>query len=171
MTTDNLLGQIFNSPWSRRLATFTGLVLVVMVSHGLAQLTWLLVPAPQPNVPPMERAVASPQIAQPAPEESTESLASLHLFGKLRQEVAVVPPSTPRDAPETKLQLVLSGVVASDNQQKARAFIVPPNGEELPYSLGAKLPGNAQLAEIHADRVILLRNDRYETLYLQKLDE
>ena len=34
------------------------------------------------------------------------------------------------------------------------------------YAVGDKVPGNAELSEIHVDRVILMRSGRYETLSL-----
>ena len=34
------------------------------------------------------------------------------------------------------------------------------------YAVGDKVPGNAELSEIHTSRVILMRSGRYETLSL-----
>ena len=74
--------------------------------------------------------------------------------------------SAPVDAPETKLKLVLRGVFSSEDQDNARAIIADPRGKEEQYSIGDMLPGNAELSEVHADKVILKRSGRYETLRL-----
>ena len=74
----------------------------------------------------------------------------------------------PIEAPETKLQLILRGVLSSNDPEHARAIIADPRGKEEQYAVGKELPGNAELSEIHPDRVILKRNGRFETLRLPK---
>ncbi|MCP4040644.1 MAG: hypothetical protein GY731_01655 [Gammaproteobacteria bacterium] len=99
----------------------------------------------------------------PAPER----IAQWHLFGQQQSLREVVKPA-PVKAPETKLNLTLRGVLSSDDTENARAIITNPKGEEKLYRVGEKLPGGAKLAEIHANNVLLRRNDRLETLLLAK---
>jgi general secretion pathway protein C len=87
-------------------------------------------------------------------------------MGVVTQQAAPVKQATPVDAPDTRLKLVLRGALASDDKQHARAIIADPRGQEEQYSIGDTLPGNAELSEVYPDRVILMRNGRYETLRL-----
>jgi general secretion pathway protein C len=76
--------------------------------------------------------------------------------------------TAPIDAPETRLNLVLRGVLSSDDPKEARAIIAEPNGTENFFSVVAALPGGAELKEIYADRIILMRAGRHETLRLPR---
>jgi len=95
-------------------------------------------------------------------------IASYHLFGhaeKSRPEVR----RAPTVAPETRLKLTLSGVLAATaEQQAARAIIAGPDGHGKSYTINDRLPGGAVVKEIHPDRVILTRHGKYETLRLPR---
>lgn len=93
-------------------------------------------------------------------------LPSWHLFGEAARDAAAARPVAPVDAPDTHLKLVLHGAFSSGDEAFSRAIIADPRGKEEMYAIGDKLPGNAELREVHADRVILLRGGRYETLRL-----
>lgn len=163
---DEFLSRVLSGRWTMALARLATLLLTLLLSHGLAQLTWILVPEPEyEEVKPI---AATPRAAPVRQQDnSAQRLSNLHLFGKVSREPKTVVTSSVA-APETKLRLVLSGVVASDNKASARAIIAEPNGREEQYAIDAALPGGVQLSDILPDRVILLRNNRYETLYLQK---
>ena len=89
-------------------------------------------------------------------------------MGVAAQGSQPVQTNIPIEAPETKLQLILRGALSSDDPEHARAIIADPRGKEEQYAIGEELPGNAELSEIHPDRVILKRNGRFETLRLPK---
>jgi general secretion pathway protein C len=149
----------------RTLITVINLLLVIWIAWLLATLTWDLVNGREPLeiVPPASQAVIPPV------DKSTQLVRQLpnwHLFGEAAREAAPVKPSAPVDAPETRLKLVLRGAFSSGDVAFSRAIIADPRGKELMYAIGDKVPGNAELREIHADRVILLRGGRYETLRL-----
>ena len=153
-----------------RVAALVNITLILFAAYAAAQLTWYF-------VPDAEAAVMAPQSGTVTPAGAhidrhgvdVARLASYHLFGKMdkrqlgKQQVPVVR--------ATRLPLTLHGVVASDRPDTARAIIAEPNAGELSYSIGAMLPGNARLEEIHADKIILSRNGQLETLLLPNDNE
>jgi len=153
-------GQVAQVAWG------INLLLVIWVAYMLAELTWSLVP-----VPALQK---SDQI-EFKPARSLETVAAAnygqiakwHLFGQTKTVVQT--PERPIQAPETRLNLKLMGVLSSDEKVNAKAIIADPKGVQKSYGIGAQLPGDAELIEIHPDRVILLRNKRHETLRLERL--
>jgi hypothetical protein len=51
---------------------------------------------------------------------------------------------------------------------QALSRVGDPGGREAHYSIGDSLPGNARLAGIYADRIMLDRSGHYETLRLPR---
>ena len=145
-----------------KLAQWASMGLLVVVSYAASVTTWNLVSVlktPEAVTPPP---MVAPRSAQPQPTQAT--LSAMHLFGSSEQ----APSSGAIDAPETRLNLTLNGVIASTDKRIARAFIATAGSTEKSYSIDATLPGGAVLKEIHPDRVILLRSGRYETLRMPK---
>jgi general secretion pathway protein C len=146
-----------------RLAPVVNVLLIVLIAFTLARFTWrIFAPetAPQPDQPAVT-SLTGP--GRDIDSQAIRQLAALHLFGEVKVEDVAPPPVV--DAPDTRLNLTLSGVLAVDSPD-ARAIIASPDGNENAYAVGDSLPGNARLRQIHADRVILETNGRYETLRL-----
>ncbi len=141
----------------------TNLVLVALLAYSLATMTWAVLPkvAQNQNVPVSAGSAATPQPSQR--QYSADDIVRWHLFGI---DAPVAESAVPTVMPETTLNLVLRGVLASDDPKIARAIISEPSGDEGFYAIGALLPGNAELKEIHPDRIVLFRSGRYETLRL-----
>jgi len=140
-------------------------LLVVWIASLIANLTWDVL---SPEEESGEAAVVpanAPVQANPD-RQLINQLPGWHLMGVVARGSAPVTTSAPVDAPETSLKLVLKGVFSSDDQDNARAIIADPRGKEEQYSVGDKLPGNAELSEVHPRKVILKRGGRYETLTL-----
>lgn len=135
------------------------IVLVLLLAHALAQLTWVTVPAPSQPLPP-------PSASRPATQARADyrQIANLHLFGQAPQ--AAARGSAPIDAPETRLNLTLRGILFNTDPAQTRAIISAPGQDDQIYQTGAQLPGGAVIDQIYADRVMLLRNGQYETLRL-----
>lgn len=160
------LVRITEGTGMRRAILVINLLLVVWIASILANLTWSLL-APPPEPPAAVEVEAGNVAAAPDPTlQLIRQLPGWHLMGTAQQAPEPVQASTPIDAPDTRLQLVLHGSLASDDKKEARAIIADPKGEEDQYAIGDTLPGNAELSEIYPDRVILLRGGRYETLRL-----
>lgn len=141
----------------------TNLVLVALLAYALAEMTWTALPQTieEQNVP--LPAVNGTPIQSLQRKYSADDIVRWHLFGK---EPPPADTAVPEVMPETTLNLVLRGVIASDDQETARAIISEPSGNESFYAVGALVPGNAELKEIHPDRIVLFRGGRYETLRL-----
>lgn len=142
-----------------RLALVVSIVLVLLLAHALAQLTWVTVPAPSQPLPP-------PSASRPATQARADyrQIANLHLFGQAPQ--AAARSSAPIDAPETRLNLTLRGILFNTDPAQTRAIISAPGQDDQIYQTGAQLPGGAVIDQIYADRIMLLRNGQYETLRL-----
>jgi len=154
----------------RRLPLLATLVAIVLLAQGLALLTWQLLPAPElddtalATVTPVASSVKTPAKQSPNPQQ----IARWHLFGELQKAAPKPAVTTMTEAPDTSLNLKLSGVLASSDPRMARAIIADAKGKEDAYAVGEGLPGNAVLREIYADRVILEYRGRLETLRLPK---
>ncbi len=146
-----------------RLPWILAALLIAALGYRMAELTWRVVPVTESEeVIPAEPAVANAQIAKPAVETS---ISQSNLFGRV--EIAVAPKVEEQVVvPETRLNLTLLGVISSSTVGTAKAIISDASGNEEYYSIGMQVPGGASLEEIHADYVMLKRNNRLEMLRL-----
>ena len=150
-----------------RLPTIVTVLLIILLAHGLAKLTWNIVPLPEVEQTTASEQRQKPQAARVVRDQPlANKISNFNLFGKHEPKKVVVEPVRPAVVPETKLNLKLRGVFASKDKNAARAIIADSRGDEDSYQIGASLPGGATLSEIHADRVILEHNGRFETLKL-----
>lgn len=141
------------------------LLLVIWIAGQLATLTWGLLSPEDMNAP----AVSAPHSTPVKPDADKRLISQLpgwHLLGVVTQNTPTATVDIPANAPDTRLQLTLRGVLASDEPGGARAIIADPKGSDEQYAIGDALPGNAELSEIYPDRVILKRSGRFETLRL-----
>ncbi len=147
-----------------RLLSGVQVVLVLALAYSAAEFTWRILP----SAPPLDTAtVVSPSERTQAPvQQVTSRLPEMHLFGQVQQAAIDTPQTT--DLPETQLRLTLRGLIASTEPSEARAIVADPSGQENFYKIGGRLPGGAELTEIHADRIVLKRGGRFETLRLPK---
>lgn len=157
--------RILQSRNTRRFIWVLNILLVIWIASLVATLTWdLLAPS---GTPEPAAAVTAPVQVQPNKDRQLISqLPDWHLLGVVAKGGAPVMINAPIDAPDTSLKLVLRGVYSSDDMGNGHAIIADPQGKEEQYSVGDSLPGNAELSEVHAEKVILKRNGRYETLRL-----
>ncbi|MDM8557521.1 type II secretion system protein GspC [Candidatus Parabeggiatoa sp. HSG14] len=104
--------------------------------------------------------VNHPQLVTPTLDIS--SLLKEYLFGKSTYRIATQIANTP---PETKLDLKLHGIYYSDNNSYAMITIAKEKKSSY-YRINQPLPNGALVHQIYPNKVILLRNERTETLYL-----
>jgi general secretion pathway protein C len=142
---------------------------VIAIAYQLATLTWTLVPGSVPAVAP-----AAPQSngASPAPSADFSVLLDSHLFG-VAADVPAPTPTAVLDAPETTLSLTLKGILAFDAEPTGPNGVVmisANQGEHRNYRVGQTVEGadGATLHSVYADRVLLDRGGRLETLRLPK---
>jgi general secretion pathway protein C len=141
-------------------------ILIVACSYTLAKLTWLLIPNnEQVQHAPVQQKTNTTASDISLQQQKIQQITQVHLFG-VYQTKATQPVKT--DAPETRLNLTLKGVLAATPMESASAIIaMGKSGNEDIYSIGDKV-SSATVKEIHSDRVILERNGRYETLRMPK---
>ena len=140
-------------------------LLVIALAYQLATLTWTLVPGSTPAVTPAPRAADGN--AEPAADFSV--LTNWHPFGEASEQAAPVVTEV-IDAPETTLSLTLKGILAKEEDTNGGAIISSNRGEDKAYQVGQSIDGadGATLHSVYADRVLLNRNGRLETLRLPK---
>jgi general secretion pathway protein C len=138
------------------------LLLAVLCGLAAARLTWQIVDLFQPP-----SASSSNAVAPTAPTVDlamvADRLAGDEPFGALGVEAA-----PQGEAPDTRLNLQLRGVIAAGASPHSRAFIASGNGDEKGYAVGAQLPGGAVLHSVLPDRVVLRRGAAFETLRLPR---
>ncbi len=147
-----------------RVPALLNLILIAAIAWLLAGLTWQLVPSPQAGSAPAKNRAAVGRKAQPRRDYAAE-IVKHNLFGAATASATPVA-QTVSEAPDTKLNLELHGVLAYDPEADALAIISEGRGEERVYAIGDELPGSATLEEVLADHVILKRNGRLEKLRL-----
>lgn len=160
LLTNKSIGKtIRSSSFQLWLVRVVNLVVVVLLASVLAKLTWLLV-FPGNNALPKAVNQHTKQ-DKVAVTVRLNSISDLALFGR-----AEAPPvqDAPIVAPETRLQLKLKGVFASSDPLQAFAIISDNKNQDKAYRLGSTVSGGAILHAVYADRVILKRNGRLETL-------
>ncbi|WP_028116525.1 type II secretion system protein GspC [Ferrimonas senticii] len=145
--------------------------LIAACLYLLALICWLLLPQPQSKAPQWR---PTAQLATTGVDRSIEPLLALNLFGKA--DAKAPEPAKPvqrdliNDAPKTSLRILLTGLVAS-SQQELGIAIIESGGSQETYSIGDKIKRtNASLHEVYADRAIILNQGRYETLMLDGVE-
>jgi general secretion pathway protein C len=157
--------RLMQGPQMRRVILVVNVLLVIWIASQLATLTWGFLAPAEDAAPAVVETAAAP-VQRNEELELIRQIPGWHLMGVVSQQAAPVVAEVPIEAPDTRLKLVLRGALSSDDPRHARAIIADPRGKEEQYAIGDNLPGNAELSEVHPDRVILKRNGRYETLRL-----
>mgnify|MGYP000501210004 FL=1 len=170
----------FNKPNPQSLVVYLGqhqkqlhTIVVVLLSLYLiafaAKLVWRIIPEPQLSATPT---VSRTPVISSSSGKSGVNIAKiqqLNLFGNAAAKPAE-PVAEVTDAPETRLNLTLTGVVAS-SEQDAGTAIIENRGSQAVYGLGEKIEGtNATLQKVYNDRVIIKNGVRNETLMLDGID-
>ncbi len=154
----------FQSPEiSKRMALAVNIALITLISWLVAGLTWQLIPSDSDISKPAP--LTSMPSAKKSEKTSMANVVLLHLMGQSKQS-AISRSNGPIKAPDTHLQLALHGVFASTNTELSLAIIAEKKGKDKTYRQGDSLPNGVLLHKIYADRVILSRNGKFETLRL-----
>ncbi len=160
---------VYLNQHQKQLHTIVVVLLSLYLIAFAAKLVWQIIPEPQLS--------ATPTVSR-APVISSSSgkggvniakIQQLNLFGNAAAKPAE-PVAEVTDAPETRLNLTLTGVVAS-SEQEAGTAIIENRGSQAVYGLGEKIEGtNATLQKVYNDRVIIKNGARNETLMLDGID-
>jgi general secretion pathway protein C len=144
-------------------------VLAVFLLSYAAELTWRL--WPQPVASSRFESISSSQSVSLENSNSRLNLADikrLNLFGDFN--AGPIEQKEVTDAPVTRLNLTLTGVVASSVKDQGAAIIENRNQQQT-YGIGEKIEGTSvSLKEVYADRVIIKNGSSNETLMLDGVD-
>jgi general secretion pathway protein C len=142
-------------------------VLIILVGLVLADLAWRgvlkVVPPPEATAPKIRHLDAQRNTL--SEQELGNKIARLHLFG--HAEEPELAPVVLEDAPDTRLNLTLRGVLAADESESLAIIAAGGNNERF-YHVGDGVSGNAVITAIYPDRVMLLRDGQHEALRLPK---
>lgn len=140
------------------------IVLVAITAILLGRLTWTVV-EPQSVLPsPVPVPLTMSNGAAVGARGGFAEVAGLSVFGS----AAGKPRNAALNAPDTSLSWVLKGVLTDPDPARSAAILAPQGQPEKAYRVGADLPGNVRLEQVLADRVILARDGKLETLRLQR---
>jgi len=147
-------------------------IIGTLLAYQLALLTWAFVPEDKPALL-WKPVVANNQ--QNSSKLNTRQLQQQHLFGeKAKQVKPVVQETSVTNAPKTRLNLKLVGVVAATDPQYS-SVIIDQKGRQASYFMNSKIDGtSAIITQIYQDRIILKVNGSHQTLMLdgvEKLDK
>src|SRR5690554_517299 len=149
---------------SRALANIILVALVVYLSSSAAKLTWLYAWSDRPVSDVLAQLGGQPGAQNRVPQAS---IAGYEFFGRPEQQAGVAE-VVRRSAPETGLRLRLEGVLIGQRPEDSGAIVAGSNGETEYYRVGETLPGNAELAEVESDRILIRRGGRYESLAFEE---
>jgi len=157
-------------PLSILLQKSSGVVAVavsVLLAYQLALLTWNLIPGEESKYQWLPPKVKTTQNSN---KTDTKKLQQQHLFGEKIKVVKVEKKEAVSDAPKTKLNLTLVGVVAASDPASSSAIITYKNQQDS-YFIDSKIEGTgATVSEIYEDRVILEVDDGFQTLMLDGVE-
>ena len=118
---------------------------------------------PEAPVTSAIRGGAPTQASNPSKAVDINALVNLHLFGKPTREDRAVPQSV-ANAQATRLPLELKAVFAASENALSAAIIGQKGQRALLYTVGESVPGNAVLAEVYSQQVLLRRAGKLELL-------
>ncbi len=139
-------------------------LIVAGIAYTLATTIWTFFETPASN--PVQEVSRTSQ-PERAPGNVNWILAK-HLFGEAGAAPEIEYDDSGEEAEETRLPLELQGVFVSDIAEDSSAIVAQRGKQGLRYTVGDKLPGNAELIEVHTDRIILRRAGVREALSFPK---
>lgn len=161
---------LFLSQNQRYINTLIVVLLALYLLALAADLVWKIIPEPAPPSQNLTKSVVSSSIKRSNQGVDVRALQRLNLFGRANQPPKPKAQEDVTDAPETRLNLVLAGVVSS-NLPENGAAIIENRGSQSTYGIGEKIEGTrATLSQVQVDRVIIRNAGRNETLMLEGIN-
>jgi len=154
-----------------KLSVLVMVLVIVYIAFLSSKLVWLL--WPHPVTTPLAPSSYSSQVTG-GNNQSVDSIIGQFLFGKVNvtKNTNTAPQAKViNNAPETRLSINLTGIVAVSNDDKAGMAIIESQGRQASYLVEDVIQGTrAKVSQILPDRVILDVSGRFETLMLDGLD-
>jgi general secretion pathway protein C len=155
---------------NRVLPSLVTAVLVLVIAYQLAALTWRVLPGAEFDAPAPEAMLPGAATAGVGSAPDYTRLSAVHLFGSAPEAAPEPVVQAVLDAPDTTLNLELTGIVAREASEVGQAIITSGRNESHTYSVGDTIEdaSGARLHSVYDDRVLLNRSGRLETLRLPK---
>ncbi len=165
----NLTPEQIAAGTNRSLPFWVSVLLVILIAWQLARLTWMFVPAPAPDttIPPSGAATSAAADPDGDLRAALREAVDAHLFGEATRE-APPPAPDPVDAPDTNLNLTLSGTLSAIDSEESLAIISERGGNTKVYAVGDVVRSGTKLHSVYPDRVLLDRSGKIEALRLPK---
>lgn len=140
------------------------LLLVLGSSQQLAQLSWQLIPTHDFSQPSHQNSnVSTPTTNTENPQQRILIIRNAALFG-----LEAPKPSASTSAPKSRLNVQLTGIMASSIANRSIAIIARDNKQQS-YGVGDVIQGtDARITDIQPDRVIINHQQQPETLFLDE---
>lgn len=159
------------SRWSERVLNLISLAATIVISWQLVSLV-LMITGGREVQPPPKLFGSQPASAQSNPLQQRNvdpgAIPLWNLFGREGESKQAA--SREVDAPKTQLQLELQAVFVATEEDRSTAIIAERMQEAKLYHIGDMLPGNATLAGVMHDRVLLNRMGSTEALFFPDAD-
>ncbi|MBQ4834171.1 type II secretion system protein GspC [Pseudoalteromonas sp. MMG010] len=153
-----------------KLSALVMMLVVVYIAFLLSKLVWLT--WPMPSFTPLKPLHANKNNTV-SENRMAQNIVDQYLFGKAQtvKGAKAVQTKVINDAPETRLRINLTGIVAVSDDDKAGVAIIESQGKQVTYLIDEVVKGTrAKLVQILPDRVILSTSGRFETLMLDGID-
>lgn len=159
------LNEVIAKLPQQKIAQAISALLVVYIAYLSAQVTWMVAPS---HVSAAKKYTVETNNS-PQKKISVTRLQELNLFG-IYNALPVDEVIEIQDAPETRLNLILSASVASNEESRAAA-VIENKGKQETYGIGDTITGTrATLEQVLTDRVLIKQSGRLETLMLDGFD-
>ncbi|NVD05321.1 type II secretion system protein GspC [Vibrio sp. JPW-9-11-11] len=143
------------------------LLLLAMCAWIAGQMIWQ--PWQQPVISAWQPAKSIGSGSSSSSRLDLSQLQNSHIFGQYQNSVPVVKQPKVQDAPKSRLNVVLVGIVTSSNPSKSLA-VIANRGQQATYGINEVIEGTrAKLVQVQADRVIIDNSGRNETIMLEGL--
>ena len=153
------------------LPSWVSLLLVIVIAWQLAQVVWMLVPAPSAGDPIEGSTQVLTSRGLGNVTADANAISGAHIFGVAIRDDTAPPPVTEeienlRDTRITSLSL--KGTIAANPSELAMAIISDADNEEKVYAVGDPVTSAANLHAVYADRVVLNESGVLTNLKLPK---
>ncbi|EGU35884.1 general secretion pathway protein C [Vibrio ichthyoenteri ATCC 700023] len=148
------------------LSTWVTVILLLSAAWVAGKLIWF--PYQQVDIVSWQPSASTIAAGTQQDRLDLSTLQNSHLFGRYQADV-VAPVAKPKleDAPKSRLNVVLVGVVTSSESNKSLA-VVAKSGKQATYGVNEVIAGTqAKLIQVQSDRIIVDNSGRNETVMLE----
>ncbi|MFM2588514.1 type II secretion system protein GspC [Vibrio sp. TBV020] len=162
------LSESLKEPLVQQRVSYTATIVLLAISAWIAgQMIWQ--PWNSLSVSQWQPSSVVQRGGESASGIDISELQNSHIFGELNQTAPVVEQPKLQDAPKSRLNVVLVGLVTSSDPEKSLA-VIANRGRQATYGINEVIEGTrAKLIQVQPDRVIIDNSGRNETVMLEGL--